>query len=320
MPPLTIRSPRAASSPARTCGVRDDRRLRGPERRRRRDPEANGLRGDPAEVGRALGAREDRPVDPLREVGASEDHAAVRPEHRLVRRERDRVRVRHRARQHAAGDEPRDVRHVHEQPRVHLARDLAEGGVVDRPRVGAAAGHDQPRPMPAGEVADLVEVDRLGVAADAVVLEAVDRAGDRRPIAVRQVAAVVQPEREHRVARLQDRAVDGEVRVDARARLDVRVIRPEDRLRAVDRELLDLVGVARPAVVAAARVALGRLRREHRAERGEHGRRRLALGRDQVDRRARGARPRPRRAPRPPDRPRRAICRQAFRTSPITVR
>ena len=266
--------------------IRDDRRLRGAKRGRRRDPEADGLRGDPPEVRRALGAGEDRPVDLLREVGPGEDHAAVRPEHRLVGRERDGVGVGHRARRAAPR---RRARRYAPCPRGAAPRPRARSSpkrrVVDRPRVRAPAGDDQPRPMPASEVANLVEVDRLGVAADAVVLEPVDRAGDRRPIAVREVAAVVEPEREHGVAGLQDRAIHGEVRVDARARLDVRVVRAEERLHAIDRQLLDLVRVARPAVVAATRVALGRLRREDRAERFEHRRRRLALGRDQVDRR-----------------------------------
>ena len=59
--------------------------------------------------------------------------------------------------------------------------DRAERGVVDRPGVRAATRDDQPRAVPACEVANLVQVDRLGVGADAVVLEAVDGAGDRCP-------------------------------------------------------------------------------------------------------------------------------------------
>ena len=42
-------------------------------------------------------------------------------------------------------------------------------------------------------------------------------------------------------------------------RLHVRVLGPEERLGAVDRELLDLVDDLAPAVVAPARVALGYL-------------------------------------------------------------
>ena len=68
-----------------------------------------------------------------------------------------------------------------------------------------------------------------------------------------------------RVARLQQRVVDGGVGLRARVRLDVGVLGAEQRLRAVDRELLDDVDVLAAAVVALARVALGVLVREHAA-------------------------------------------------------
>ena len=57
----------------------------------------------------------------------------------------------------------------------------------------------------------------------------------------------------------------------------------EQRLRAVDRELLDLVDDLAAAVVALARIALGVLVRRHRADRLEHGRPGEVLGRDQLD-------------------------------------
>ena len=57
----------------------------------------------------------------------------------------------------------------------------------------------------------------------------------------------------------------------------------EQRLRAVDRELLDLVDPLAPAVVAPPGVALGVLVREHRADRLEHRRPGEVLGRDQLE-------------------------------------
>ena len=71
---------------------------------------------------------------------------------------------------------------------------------------------------------------------------------------------------EHGVAGLEQAQVDGHVRLGARVRLDVRVLGAEERLRAVDRELLDPVDELAAAVVALARVALGVLVRRHRAE------------------------------------------------------
>ena len=87
---------------------------------------------------------------------------------------------------------------------------------------------------------------------------------------------------------------------------------PKSCLRPVDRELLGDVDELAPAVVAAARVALGVLVVHRRADRREHGRARVVLRRDQAQRacaRAR-ARRRSRRRPRgrwpsgPPSRPR----------------
>ena len=94
---------------------------------------------------------------------------------------------------------------------------------------------------------------------------------------------MVEPEREDRVARLQHGEVHRHVRLRARVRLDVRVLGAEELLRAVDRELLDLVDDLAAAVVAPARVPLGVLVRRHAADRLEHGRPGEVLRRDQLD-------------------------------------
>ena len=80
-----------------------------------------------------------------------------------------------------------------------------------------------------------------------------------------EVAAVRQREAHDRVAGLQQRVVDGGVRLRARVRLHVGVLGAEQRLGAVDRELLDHVDVLAAAVVALARIALGVLVRQHAA-------------------------------------------------------
>ena len=98
-----------------------------------------------------------------------------------------------------------------------------------------------------------------------------------------QVPAVRELEREDRVARLQHREVHGHVRLCASMRLDVRVLRAEELLCAVDCELLDLVDDLAPAVVAASRIPLGVLVRGDAAHRFEHRRPREVLGRDQLD-------------------------------------
>src|SRR6187399_296327 len=66
-------------------------------------------------------------------------------------------------------------------------------------------------------------------------------------------------------------------------RLHVRVLRAEERLRAVDRELLDLVDELAATVVAAPRISLRVLVRQDGADGFEHRRPREVLRRDQLD-------------------------------------
>src|SRR5438445_123427 len=97
------------------------------------------------------------------------------------------------------------------------------------------------------------------------------------------MAALVERETEHGVARLEDRGVRGHVRLRAGVRLDVRVGRAEERLRAVDRELLGDVDPLAASVIAATGVALGVFVREDAAHRLHHRRTRVVLRRDELD-------------------------------------
>ena len=192
----------------------------------------------------------------------------------------DRRRVR------AAGDEAGDVRDVGargpRRPRCAISR---ERGEVDRARERGAAARTAasaapcarargPRRSRCGACPCARRTARRG--STLPVIETFQPcvrwppAGSARPITVSPG--------------LQEREVDGEVRGRARVRLHVRVLGAEQRLRAVDAELLDLVDVLLALVVALARVALGVLVREHRAGRREHGARDVVLRRDQADR------------------------------------
>ncbi len=82
---------------------------------------------------------------------------------------------------------------------------------------------------------------------------------------MREVAAVWQREAHDRVARLQQRVVDRRVGLRARVGLDVDVLGAEDRLGAIDRQLLGDVDELAAAVVAPARIALGVLVGQHAA-------------------------------------------------------
>jgi hypothetical protein len=101
---------------------------------------------------------------------------------------------------------------------------------------------------------------------------------------VGQVAAVRQRQAHDRVARLQQRVVDGRVGLRAGVRLDVDVLGAEERLGAVDRQLLGDVDELAAAVVAAAGIALGVLVRQHAALRLEDRLRHEVLRRDHLER------------------------------------
>ena len=99
---------------------------------------------------------------------------------------------------------------------------------------------------------------------------------------MRQVAAVVEPHGEDRLPRLEQCVVGREVGIGPGVRLHVGVLGPEQRSGPVTGQVLHLVDDPVAAVVAAARVALGVLVRQHRAGRREHGRRREVLRGDQL--------------------------------------
>ena len=133
------------------------------------DLEARRLRRDHVVQRAALHAGEDRAVDRLRVLLAAEDEARARPGERLVRRRGDEVAVLDGVRVQAGRDEPREVRHVAEEQRADLVGDLAEAPRLDRPRVRRAAAHDELRPVLLREREDVVVVDEVRLARDAVV-------------------------------------------------------------------------------------------------------------------------------------------------------
>jgi len=175
------------------------------------------------------------------------------------------------------------VGHVAEEQSVDLVGDLPEPIGLDRTGVGRAAADDQLRPMLLGELEDFVVIDHVRLAADAVVDDRVEPAREVDLEAVGEVAAMGELEREDRVAGLERCEIDGHVRLRARVWLDVRVLGAEERFRAVDGRLLDLVDDLAAAVVALAGIALSVLVRRDASNRLEDARPREVLGGDELD-------------------------------------
>ena len=133
------------------------------------------------------------------------------------------------------------MRHVAQEERTDLVRDLAKSVGLHRARVRRAATDDELRTHLFRLREHLVVVDHHRLARHAVARDRVEAAAEVDLVAVREMAAVIEAQREDRVSRFEHRCVDRHVRLGAGVRLDVRVLGAEELLRPVDRELLDLV-------------------------------------------------------------------------------
>lgn len=176
---------------------------------------------------------------------------------RRVLRRRDDVRVRHGRGVRPARHQAADVRHVHEHVGADLVADLADLGPVYEARVGRGPGDYHLRPELERHPAHLVVVYEFRIFVHAVAVDVEVFARYRGAGAVRQVAAAGEVHAHQRVARLHQGQVDRNVRLGARVRLHVRVLRAEELAGPPAADLLDLVHIFAAAVEAAAGVALG---------------------------------------------------------------
>src|SRR5689334_3112735 len=179
--------------------------------------------------------------------------------------------------------EPREMGHVHDEDRPDLVGDTPQGREIDDPGVGASATDQEAGALTARDFPDLVVVDPTRVFTNAVMRGPEQRAREIHGRAMREMTAVRQREAEQRVAGLGDRQIRGHVRLGARVRLHVGMLGLEERLRAIDGELLHFVDHLAPAVVALAGQAFGVFVRERRAHRFEHRDGHEVLARDQLE-------------------------------------
>ena len=183
----------------------------------------------------------------------------------------------------ARRDQTGEMGHVDHEDGVDLIGDGAEAGEVDMARIGRAAGDDQARAMLLRERLDLLEVDAIVVAANAILDGVEPFARHRRLGAVGEVAAGVQRHSENGVARLGQSQHHRSVRLSAAVRLDVDEPAAEQLLRPLDRQSLDRVRRRATLIVTAARIALSIFVGEHRALRLEHRPGHDILRGDQLD-------------------------------------
>ena len=121
----------------------------------------------------ALNAWENLAVDLLGEFFFAHHKTGTRSAQALVCRCRDKICVREWRGMHAAGDESRDVGHVHEEVGSHGIRYFAHAFEIDDARIGRGSGGDHFGANLLGLAGEGVVVDDLGFAAHAVVVNLV---------------------------------------------------------------------------------------------------------------------------------------------------
>ncbi len=181
-----------------------------------------------------------------------------------------------------AGHQPGEMRHVDHQIGADTVGNGAEAGEIDDPRIGAAAGDDEFRPVRLGLPRHLVEVDAPVLGAHAVLRGLEPFARDVGARAMGQVPAGGQRHAEDRVARLEQRQIHRLVGRGAGMRLNIGEAAIEQRLGPLDRQAFGNVDKLAATVIAPTGIALGVFIGQHRALRLEHPARDDILAGDQL--------------------------------------
>ena len=155
------------------------------------------------------------------------------------------------------GDKTADMGDVGQDQRPDPVGDRPESCIIDRPRVGAGADHDDLRLVLHREGLHLVEVDGLGLAIHPVKNPAIEPSGETGGTPVGEMAPVGEVHPQDRIPGLQDGKINGHVGLNARMRLHVDMLRPEELLAPLDGQPLDDIDEFAPPVVSCARVPLG---------------------------------------------------------------
>src|ERR1700693_1816126 len=144
--------------------------------------------------------------------------------------------MRPRARMRPPGAKAGEMVHVDHQIGAAAIGDRADPGKINDPRIGAAAGDDQLRPVCLGLALDLIVIDPRVVRADAIVHGPKPLAGQVRRSAMRQMPAGGEREAEYRVAGDEEGEENSLVCRGAGMRLYIGETATEEALGAVDRK------------------------------------------------------------------------------------
>ena len=235
MPPETIRQPLSAMASQRAAELATTCFLVVLPARLEGLGEGHRLGGDGVHERPALDPGEDRLVDGLGPVAATQDDPAAGAAEGLVGRRRHEMAVGHRRRVKTRGHQPGDVGDVGHEQRTGLIGDGAQTGEIDDPRIGRGAADDELGLVLDREFAEAVVVDGLGVLVHPVGHDLVLFAGLIERVAVGEVAAVGEIHAEHGVAGGKHREIDRHVGLGARVGLNVGVLSSRRACRPVRR-------------------------------------------------------------------------------------
>ena len=219
--------------------------------------EADSLCGDGVHKRTALGSGEDRLVDLLCELLAAQDHTAARTAEGLVGSGGDKLAVRHGIGMNARRDQTGDVSHIYHQISSDLVGDLSELCKVDYAGICGSARYDHLGLAILCDLENLVVVDAVSNAVNAVGHEVEILARHIYGRAVCEVSALVEVHTHNGVAGIQHCEVYSHICLCARVRLNVGVIGSEKLAGTLTRDLLNNVYALAAAVVALAGIALG---------------------------------------------------------------
>ena len=118
-----------------------------------------------------LRAGKDAAIDPFEMLLLAQNQAAARATQRLVRGRGHKVGVGNRAVVHAGSDQSGVMGHVDHQQGADLVGDFGKFVVRNLARIGTRTGHDQLRFVLASQRGDLVKVQPMRVAINAVADE-----------------------------------------------------------------------------------------------------------------------------------------------------
>ncbi len=181
------------------------------------------------------------------------------------------------------GDQTGDMRDVGPEQRTDVVCDRPHPLEVNDAGVGRSAGRDQLGAYLTRHAQQLIVVDMLSLAVDAIGRDVEVDTGEVERMAMREMAALVEFQAEDALPRLERGQVDDHVRLCARMWLHVGPLRAEELLGTLDGQRLDQIHVLAATIIAATRKALGVFVGEDRALGLEHRLANVVLRGDQLD-------------------------------------